>query len=88
METGQRDGTGAPWLVGLWLLLVAAVAVVMDAPSAAILLAGLCATLAALRAARRRDRAIFRARSRTFDIAFLVVATLALVVLAPAGYLT
>lgn len=76
------------WLVVAAVVLVPAVAVLADAPSAVIFLAATCAVLAALRATRRHEPAAFRARSRTFDLTALVLAVVALIALAPAGYLT
>ena len=76
------------WLVVVGVVLVPVVAVLLDAPSAVILLAALCGALAVVRATRRQEPAAFKARSRSFDLVFLVVALIALVALAPAGYLT
>lgn len=88
METRQGERAGAAWLAVLGVVLVAVVAVLVDAPSAAFLLAGLCVVLAVIRGTGRHEPAAFRARARSFDVAVLVVAAVALAVLAPAGYLT
>lgn len=76
------------WLVVLGVAGACAVAVLIDVPSAAYVLAALCAVLAAVRGTDPRTPATFRARSRVFDVSLLAVAAVALAVLAPAGHLT
>lgn len=76
------------WLAAGGLAAVALTAVLLSAPVAAIVLAALCAALAGVRLVDRHVPPAFAARSRTFDVGALLLAALALVVLAPAGYLT
>ena len=76
------------WLVVGGVALAGVVAVVVDVPSAAFVLAALCAVLAVVRGTDRHEAATFRARSKLFDVTVLVVAAVVLAVLAPAGHLT
>ena len=76
------------WLVVLGTALTCVVAVMVDVPAAALVLAALCAVLAVVRGTDRRVPATFRARSTAFDVTLLLVAAAALAVLAPAGNLT
>jgi len=88
VETSHGRGRAVLAVVVAGVLLVGATAVLVDVPTAAFVLAALCAVLAAVRATDRRPPATFRARSKTFDVTALVVAALVLAVLAPAGNLT
>ena len=76
------------WLVVGGVALASVAAVVVDVPTAAVVLALLCAALAVIRGTDRNLPATFRARSTPFDVTVLAVAAVALGVLAPAGYLT
>lgn len=76
------------WLVVAGVLLACAAAVLVDVPTAAVVLALLCAVLAVVRGTDRRPLALFRARSTPFDVTALAVAAVALALLAPAGNLT
>lgn len=76
------------WLVTAGLGVVCAVVVLAGAPAAALALAALCVTLAAVRLVDRNRPPAFAVRSRTLDVAALLLAAAALVALAPAGYLT
>lgn len=75
-------------LVALAIGGVALLAVLIDAPTAAWTLAGVCLALAVYRGTAGREPVAFQARSRTFDVTALVIGAAALAVLAPAGYLT
>lgn len=75
-------------LVVAGVALATATAVLVDVPSAAVVLAVVCAVLAVVRGTDRRPPATFRARSKAFDVTALAVAAVALAVLAPAGNLT
>lgn len=87
METTHRGSTAVLWLAVAGLTASAVTAVLVDVPSAAFVLAALCAVLAVIRGTAARPSATFRARSKPFDVAVLTVAAVALAVLAPAGNL-
>lgn len=76
------------WLAAGGLAAVTLTAVLVSAPVAAIVLAAVCVALAGVRLVDRNVPPAFSARSRTVDVGALLLAAGALVVLAPAGYLT
>lgn len=88
MDSTRGAGTAVLWLVVLGTLAAGTVAVLVDVPSAALVLAALCAVLAVVRGTDRGVPPAFRARSTGFDVALLVVAAVALAILSPAGNLT
>ena len=75
------------WLVVVAVLAAGLTAVLADVPSAAFVLAALCAVLAVVRGTDRRPPEAFRARSKPFDVTVLAIAAVALAVLAPVGNL-
>lgn len=76
------------WALAAGTAAVAAVALWTDAPTAVRVLAVGLLVLAGVRAADRSVPSVLAARSRPFDVTLLVVLAAALLVLAPAGYLT
>ena len=87
METSHRPRSAVLWLVVAGVTASAVTAVAIDVPSAAFVLAALCAVLAVVRGTAPRPAETFRARSKPFDVTVLVIAAVALAVLAPAGNL-
>ncbi|WP_168202735.1 hypothetical protein [Georgenia wutianyii] len=75
------------WLVVVGVATSSLAAVLIDVPTATLVLAALCAVLAVVRWTARRPPETFRARSTPFDVTVLVVAAVALAVLSPAGNL-
>lgn len=88
MESTRGTGTTVLWLVVLGTVLAGATAVLVDVPSAAFVLAALCAVLAVVRGTDRHVPPAFRARSTLLDVSLLAVAAVGLALLAPAGNLT
>lgn len=88
MEATRGRGTAVLLLVVAGVVLASAAAVLLDVPTAAVVLAVLCLVLAVVRGTDRSTPPVFRARSKPFDVAALLVVAAALAVLAPAGNLT
>ncbi len=88
METTHGRSPAVLWLVVLGVVATCLTAVLADAPSAAFVLAALCAVLAVVRGTDRKPPVALQARSTTFDVTALAVAAVALALLAPAGNLT
>ncbi|MFC4554313.1 DUF3017 domain-containing protein [Georgenia faecalis] len=76
------------WALVVGVLAVCGTALWVDAPTAVRVLAVVLLVLAGARAVDRARPSALAARSRPFDVAALLVLAAALVVIAPAGYLT